>query len=1050
MCSCQAVRFEIVVVLNCSQSPLDWYQPTRVEVYELWSPPMDKKIQETGLDILFVHGSRWNDTASACGPRGTWMQRDNPDVCWPEVWLPADLGFNVRILSVSYSDVALREKDIPKQEIADVIAHELGRKLFPSRWEPDGWKLGRYRPVVLVGHGFGGNVIESLVMEAKGMVKNTRLPRSSTPDWGLMSSTVAFVQNVVQIVVYARQRVHDNWELNEDGSIDDSCSLFLCNPKSQFAEGIEPFSSWEEKAVWSLDSPGEHGDVWKPPNERHESYSLLLKSLLQAQHEEHWKSPISEDLDILLNRFSYFLHTITENFLIEHDHLPSLESVLQDSSGKIIVTSKVQVPEQRIQFLFGNAKSMAKVVGVGLDFATVYLSRENLITIEKINQLEWGKLWREALQDGSSFYEPILIHGISRIWAYYFRSLGTSDGSPSTLLRVCAFFFMTRSLLQLNAMALHDCLQGSSSCLGMPSGKDKIGVTTETCEVPSLEFLWDVLGCVGKHGVGCKCCHGEGDEDTIGDGGSATPGTNVVGRRVAQKRDREDTPGASMVSSEGHHEGRGSTCAEGERNYGHGDTPSEGGEGGEGGGRNIAGEKDYHNQDDENVHKVGGKDGEGHAKSEKDPSTGILECAWFDRFQFLNFKGGEGEHGGKESTSGGSGGGDAPGERGEGGSNPDGGDDDRSSHHDESGNPSEGTLLETSVVVRVHPKYQPSNCHWEENDKLIHPPDQDLSKVNITPRLELRFLKEGDSKLLTTKMSVSFDIAAAKPKPGDEDVNNNRFGWFQKCLSVSLQCLHDNAAQLGHDVFANTKDTTKTNKTNTQTTSGAWQRTANLSVTPPFVKAGLTVGKPTTTTSTLQEDSMETPTEHIRGGFLAQDMSERGQRHRLSYNFVYQNPPEDIKDTQGNNRSMYLNTGMCHTVYSRINGTWDDLDDEEASEYEFRAQREVCELTKDVRSKKKSQMKKLLQIYKMKLYINHKMTHIHNLVDRTLTSRPDNCELVGVDTWPVIGSHGASSSAQQRYSNLHSLFNISDLRDQGRYTRQESCAGQKADEPKII
>jgi hypothetical protein len=713
--------------------------------------------------------------------------------------------------------------------------------------------------------------------------------------------------------------------------------------------------------------------------------------------------------------------------------------VLPDSIREIIVTSKVQVPEQRIQFLFGNAKSMAKVVGVGLDFATVYLSRNNLITIEQINQLEWGNLWREALQDGSSFYKPILFQKIPYYWANLFRSLGTSDGSCSTLLRFCAYFFMTRNILQLNAMAIHDCLQGGSSCLGMPSGKDKIAVKTETCESPSLEFLWDVLGCVGKHGVGCKCHHGEGDEDTIGDGGSATPGTNIVGQRVAQNCDHEDMPRASMVSSEGHHEGRESTCADGERNYGHGDTPSEGGEGG---GRNIAGEKDYHYQDHENVHKVGGKDGEGHAKSEKDPSTGILECSWMERFSFLTFKGGESKHGGKESTSGGSGGGGAPGERGEGRSNPDGGDDDRSSHHDGSGNPSEGTLSETSVVVRVHPKYQPSNCHWEEDGEHIDPNDQDLKKVNITPRLELQFQKDfSNCKLLTTKMSVSFDIGAAKPKPGDEDVNNNRFGWFQKCLSISLQCLHDNAAQLGHEVFTNAQDTTKTNKTNNQITSGAWQRTANLSVTPLFLKAGLTVGKPTTMTTMLQEDSMETPTEHIHGGFLAQDTSERGQRHRLSYDFVYQNPPKDIKDTQGNNRSMYLNTGMCHTVYPSINGTWDDLNDEEASEYEFRAQREVCELTKDVRSKKKSQMKKLLQIYEMKLYINHKMTHIEKLVTRTLTRRPDKCELVGVDTLPVIDSDGASSSAQQRYSNLHSLFKISDLRDQGRYSKQERCAG---------
>jgi hypothetical protein len=109
------------------------------------------------------------------------------------------------------------------------------------------WELGRKRPVVLVGHEFGGDVIKSLVMEAKGIVTNTRPPRSSIPNWETMSGAEAFVRNVVQIVVYARQRVHDNWELNKDGSIDDpgidvklkerkkeddSCSLFL----SRFVE----------------------------------------------------------------------------------------------------------------------------------------------------------------------------------------------------------------------------------------------------------------------------------------------------------------------------------------------------------------------------------------------------------------------------------------------------------------------------------------------------------------------------------------------------------------------------------------------------------------------------------------------------------------------------------------------------------------------------------------------------------------------------------------------------------------------------------------------
>jgi hypothetical protein len=88
-----------------------------------------------GLDILFVHGSRCNENASAWPTidapwRSAWTQRDNPYVCWPEDWLPQDLGDSIRALSVSYDDAALRIKGIPKQEIANVIAHELCEILF--------------------------------------------------------------------------------------------------------------------------------------------------------------------------------------------------------------------------------------------------------------------------------------------------------------------------------------------------------------------------------------------------------------------------------------------------------------------------------------------------------------------------------------------------------------------------------------------------------------------------------------------------------------------------------------------------------------------------------------------------------------------------------------------------------------------------------------------------------------------------------------------------------------------------------------------------------
>jgi hypothetical protein len=88
-----------------------------------------------GLDILCVHGSLWNEKASAWRKRDppwrrAWTQRDNPSVCWPVDWLLQDLGDSIRVLSVSYDDAALRIKGIPKQEIANVIAHELCENLF--------------------------------------------------------------------------------------------------------------------------------------------------------------------------------------------------------------------------------------------------------------------------------------------------------------------------------------------------------------------------------------------------------------------------------------------------------------------------------------------------------------------------------------------------------------------------------------------------------------------------------------------------------------------------------------------------------------------------------------------------------------------------------------------------------------------------------------------------------------------------------------------------------------------------------------------------------
>jgi len=64
-----------------------------------------------------------------------------------------------------------------------------------------------------------------------------------------------------------------------------------------------------------------------------------------------------------------------------------MEQVLH--GGKLIVAANIL--EGKIQFLFGNARSMAQIVGVGLDFATVSLTRQNVIVVEGITELEWTR-----------------------------------------------------------------------------------------------------------------------------------------------------------------------------------------------------------------------------------------------------------------------------------------------------------------------------------------------------------------------------------------------------------------------------------------------------------------------------------------------------------------------------------------------------------------------------------------------------------------------------------------------------------------------------------
>jgi len=75
----------------------------RLTVNQLHPPPRTPGEHNQDLTVIFFCGS----TNEPSGWKNTWIQRGDPDVCWPRDWLPKDvekwgLTRGMLVLSVSY------------------------------------------------------------------------------------------------------------------------------------------------------------------------------------------------------------------------------------------------------------------------------------------------------------------------------------------------------------------------------------------------------------------------------------------------------------------------------------------------------------------------------------------------------------------------------------------------------------------------------------------------------------------------------------------------------------------------------------------------------------------------------------------------------------------------------------------------------------------------------------------------------------------------------------------------------------------------------------
>jgi hypothetical protein len=333
---------------------------------------------------------------------------------------------------------------------------------------------------------------------------------------------------------------------------------------------------------------------------------------------------------------------------------------------------------------------------------------------------------------------------------------------------------------------------------------------------------------------------------------------------------------------------------------------------------------------------------------------------------------------------------------------------------------SDVTLEGQCAIVEIIPR---SGGYW------VHPRDfvlgEALKHAQIEPRLYFKFsLSKGGNKEILTRLSARFDLNKATKR--DE---KDRFGWLQTHLNVSLESSDRvGAAKLQHNQeVLQTQEAvqTCTHRVNSQSNSGPLQFNLGFEAGVAVAKGKAGFSKFTKTKSLLTETVLEIPNEQIRGGFKFSDQSGASPTPHLAYDFYFPRCPTNLNDIDKEMRDWYLGTGLCSTVNTVIQGTWDSLNEDVESPYTFRAERHVCELTYESPStrnqcstgilgwtKLKSCITRRMQIeqvYELKLYVNHKMTHICN--SEIQLKENEKCDLMRVDKIEIAPSSSGSSSA---------------------------------------
>ncbi|KAL3685971.1 hypothetical protein R1sor_003993 [Riccia sorocarpa] len=141
------------------------------------------------MDIVFFHGLQLRPDVQSDAYLSTWRSRCDDRLLWPKAWLP-EVFPRARVLTVSYDGSIHSSATTGMLDLYLTVENLLGSLLMED--------VGKKRPMILVGHCFGGIIIEELCLLAH---KKAHLP-THRPEFEDQQEH-AFLHSVRGIFYYA-------------------------------------------------------------------------------------------------------------------------------------------------------------------------------------------------------------------------------------------------------------------------------------------------------------------------------------------------------------------------------------------------------------------------------------------------------------------------------------------------------------------------------------------------------------------------------------------------------------------------------------------------------------------------------------------------------------------------------------------------------------------------------------------------------------------------------------------------------------------------------